>query len=341
MLEKLLLLTSILLNTVGLKAEALNIDKSLIQSKINPGIQAEASANLPLPAISTRPQIDQFAPKPVINTKSHILVDVDSGTILSAMAPDMKLPIASTTKIMTAILVLENYNLEDTVTVSAEAATQIGVDLQTYKGEKIKVRNLLHVLLINSSNRAAYAIAEHYNGPNETGVTKFIALMNKKAGEIGMQNTDYHDPAGLDVTGYATAYDLYLVTKYALKNPVFAEIVKIKDEEVTDQSGKIVYELHNSNRLVRDWNYPGAIGVKTGYMPEASHTLVGAVRRNNHTLISVVLYTYSDTASASALESKKLFDWAFKYVKWGDESKDQTIDTGSINNLSTENPIIE
>ncbi len=319
MITKLLLLASIVLNTVGLRSQALDIDKNLIQKETNPGILAEASLNLPLPKISIKPKLAINTPKPTIYTKSHILIDEESGTILSEKDKDLKLPIASTTKIMTGIIVLEKYDLDDVLTVSKEAASQIGVDLLTVKGEKITVRNFLKCLLINSSNRAAFALAEHYNTANESGITKFVSLMNQKAKELGMVNTDYHDPAGLDVTGYSTAYDLTLVTKYAMKNPIFAEIVKTKEEEVTDVSGKIRYQLRNSNRLVREWNYPGALGVKTGYMPEASHTLVAAVRRDGHTLISVVLYTFVDTAPASAEESKKLFDWGFKYTRWDDE----------------------
>ncbi len=338
MITKLLLLASIVLNTVGLKSQALDIDKNLIQSVANHGISVEASNDLPLPTISIKPKLLPNAIKPVIYTKSHILVDEESGTILSEKDKDLKLPIASTTKVMTAVLVLENYNLDDIITVSKEAAVQIGVDLVTVKGEKITIRNFLKCLLINSSNRAAYALAEHYNGPNETGITAFVALMNKKAKELGMTNTDYHDPAGLDVTGYSTAYDQTLVTKYALKNPIFAEIVKTKEEDVTDVTGKIKYQLRNSNRLVREWNYSGAIGVKTGYMPEASHTLIGAVRRDGHTLISVVLYTFADTVSASAEESKKLFDWGFKYTRWGDEAtKEVTSEPGIISSGNDSN----
>lgn len=335
MIEKLLLITSILLNTVGLRSQSLAIDKNIISEAVNPSNKVEASINLALPEITIKPRIDSIAPKPIIYTKSHILVDEASGTVLSSEEPNLRLPIASTTKIMTGILVLENYDLDEVITISKEAASQIGVDLQTITGEKITVGNLLHLLLINSSNRAAYALAEHLNTGSDTGPDKFVDLMNKKAKELGMKNTEYHDPAGLDVTGYSTAYDLYLATKYALKDEQFAEIVGTKDDVAVDLSGKIKYELHNSNRLVREWNYAGAIGVKTGYMPEASHTLVGAVKRNNHTLISVVLYTFADTVDASALESRKLFDWAFKYAKWGTESNIEPLETGTINSTNS------
>lgn len=332
MITKLLLLASIVLNTVGLKAQSLDIDKNLMQKEANSSTFVQASLDLPLPVITVKPKIVPNTPKPVIYTKSHILIDSESGTILSEKEKDLKLPIASTTKVMTGILILEKYKLDDIITVSSEAANQIGVDLSTIKGERITVRNFLKCLLINSSNRAAYALAEHYNQGAEQGIGKFVDLMNQKAKELGMLNTEYRDPAGLDVTGYSTAYDLTLVTKYAMKNPIFAGIVGTKEEDVTDVPGKIKYELRNSNRLVREWNYPGAIGVKTGYMPEASHTLIAAVKRDGHTLISVVLYTMADTPSASAEESKKLFDWGFKYTRWGNESSmNLPTETSTIN----------
>jgi serine-type D-Ala-D-Ala carboxypeptidase (penicillin-binding protein 5/6) len=327
MIAKLLVISSIILNTIGFKAAALDVDKQLVQREVVPGLQVEASNNKALPLISLKPYLEPGTVEPVIYSTSHLLIDQDSSTVLSSSQPDLKLPIASTTKIMTGILVLEKYSLDDTVIVSSEAASQIGVDLQTYTGEKISIKELLKIMLINSSNRAAYALAEHYNGPDETGVGKFIALMNTKAKELGMNNTNYRDPAGLDVAGYSTAYDLYLVTKYAMKNSLFAQIVGTKTDTATDLSGRIKYQLTNSNRLVNEWNYNGAIGVKTGYMPEASHCLVAAVKRNNHTLISVVLHTNLDNNTASADETKKLMDWGFKYAKWGDEPVVNNLDS--------------
>lgn len=316
MIEKLLLIVSITANTLGLRSVSLDIDHSITAARINPTINAEASLNQILPEIGVRPKVSPMAPKLNVYTKSFILADAESGTVLAQGSAHDRLPIASTTKIMTAVIILENYRLDETLTVSRNAASQIGVDLQTYTGEKAEVGSFLKLLLINSSNRAAFALAEHMNRSGEEGTEKFLNKMNAKAKEIGMVDTDYHDPAGLDVTGYSSSYDLYLITKYALKYPVFREIVKTPDDTVTDITGKTKYELHNSNRLVRDWQYQGAIGVKTGYMPEASHTLVGAVEREGHTLISVVLGTTADTPQASALESKKLFDWGFANTKW-------------------------
>ncbi len=245
------------------------------------------------------------------------MIDPESDVVFTSNDANTKTAIASTTKIMTATIVLENYKLDDIVTISREAAIQVGMDPTTKFGEKITVENLLDVLLIISSNRAAYALAEHINLPGETGTDKFVRMMNEKAKSLGMYDTDYHDAAGLDTTGYSTAHDLAIITEYAMQKPLFARIVGTPKKSVTDITGNIVHELKNSNRLVSDWNYPGAIGVKTGYMPEASHSLVAAAKRDNHTLYAIILYTTYDTAEESATEARKLLDWGWANIDWG------------------------
>lgn len=316
MMGKLLVLLSIAFNTIGFGGQAGKIDSSIIKSQINPTNRILALNNLGLPEIYIRPEIKRGSPEATANAHYWILADSESGTILAKKATNDRVPIASTTKIMTAIIVLESYNLDDVIVISSAAANQIGASANFQVGEKITILNLLKALLIKSANGAAYALAEYMNTANEIGTAKFVAKMNDKAKELGMNDTDYHDPAGLDVTGYSSAFDLYLVTKYALTKPVFSEIVKIKETRVTDVTGKIWHQLENSNRLVREWDYPGAIGVKTGYMPEAGHVLVGAAERDNHTLISVVIKTYADTPDASAQESRRLLDWGFANVIW-------------------------
>ncbi|MCX6808713.1 MAG: D-alanyl-D-alanine carboxypeptidase [Candidatus Berkelbacteria bacterium] len=317
MIPKFLLFLSILFNTFGFQGSSQNLDRQIVGNLAGEqNIAIAESAVIPLPAILTPPKVAKNAPTPNIYAESYLLVDSDSGLVFLKKNETEKVPIASTTKIMTAIVVIENYNLDDVVTVSKEAANLPGTGDVTRTGEQLTVNTLLYNLLIISSNRSANALAEHINTAGESGTAKFVALMNKKAIELGMTDTDYHDPAGLDVTGYSTASDLVIITKYAMKNTLFAKIVGTADMTTTDISGKIKHDLHNSNRLVSDWNYPGAIGVKTGYMPEASHCLVVAVKRDGHTLISIVLHTTYDTATASADESKKLQDWGWNNIIW-------------------------
>lgn len=318
MFSKLLIISSIILNTFGFGNSAANIDRGIIDKEAGSTISAVAAVDFQLPEIKIPPHVQEFSSKENIGSQNYVLVDPDSGAVFAQKAYKNHVPIASTTKIMTASIVLENYNLDDVVTVSAYAASQIGATANFRVGEQITVLNLLKCLLIKSANEAAYALAENMNGAGETGVAKFVTKMNEKAKELGMENTEYHDPAGLDVTGWSSAYDLSIITKYALKKETFSEIVKTVDATATDVTGKLHHDLHNSNRLVAEWNYPGAIGVKTGYMPEAGHCLVGAAKRNGHTLIAVILHTNSDAASASAEEARKLLDWGFANVVWND-----------------------
>ena len=317
MIAQSLLILSILFNTIGASAFATKFDTAYVKQTLNQASTVEASNNQnALPEIGPRPFIQSNSTEAIAYAKNYVLVDSDTGIVLAGQNEHNKVPIASTTKIMTAILVLENYKLDDIITISQKAATEIGATADFQTGEKITVRNLLEAMLIKSVNGAADAFAEHMNNPNETGMTKFVQMMNAKAKELGMKDTQYHDPAGLDVTGYSSAYDLYLATKYALTKPTFAQIVTIKETSVTDVTGMITHTLQNSNRLVRDWDYPGAIGVKTGYMPEAGHCLVGAAKRDGHTLIAVVLSTDADTAPASAEEARRLLDWGWQNVYW-------------------------
>lgn len=311
MINSVLIICSIFFSSLGLNGISSRIDQSFIQQG---NIEAMASGEISLPTIAVRPEINPDASDPNIYAQNYILIDRESGLIIAKQNSDQRVPIASTTKIMTAILVLERYNLDDVLTVSAESANLIGSGL--YASEKMTVLNLLKCLLINSYNGAAYTLAEHINNSYETGDTKFISMMNQKAAELGMADTEFHDAAGLDTSGYSTAYDLTLVTKYAMNKTLFNQIVVTKTAAVSDISGKITHQLKNSNRLVAEWDYPGILGVKTGYMDEAGHCLVAAARRNGHTFISVVLKTTANTPTASALESRKLLDWGFANTKW-------------------------
>ncbi len=318
MIIKSLIILSIIFNTLGIGSASDKFDNAVINNQYNPANVVEASTTnfLALPEIAPRPIVKDFASDESILAKRYILVDADSGIVLAKQNEHEAVPIASTTKIMTASIVLENYKLDDVITISETAAGAIGASANFVIGERITVQNLLKCLLIKSANGAAIALAEHANEPGETGTTKFIKMMNDKAKSLGMKDTDYHDPAGLDITGKSSAYDLSIITKYALKKPVFAQIVKTKKESVTDVLGTTWHALENSNRLVNQWDYPGAIGVKTGYMDEAGHCLVGAAKRDGHTLIAVVLMTLSNTADASAIEARNLLDWGWANVDW-------------------------
>lgn len=318
MILKSLYLASIFFGLVGFPGVSGRFDDAIlrVENKSFNRVAAGSNYSIDLPEIQPRPKVSKFVEHPNILAENYLLADFDSGAIFLKQSFDSRVPIASTTKVMTALLILEKYNLSDVVTISEKAAFQIGADSYLIVGEKITVRELLYCMLIKSGNDAAYALAEHINGAGDEGVSKFVVLMNEKAKELGLKNTHYKDPAGLDVEGFSSAFDLFSVTREALKKDLFRKIVSTKQYTATSIDGKYSHALNNSNRLVNEYDYPGAIGVKTGYMPEAGHCLVSAAERNGHTLIGVILKTTYDTAPASADESRKLLDWGFANIEW-------------------------
>lgn len=317
MIIKSLIILSLLFNSVGLHGLSAKFDDAVVRDRAGSKKVADAAFNfnLGLPDILPRPQVKEGALKASVNAKEYLLVDADSGVVLAQNGKNTKVPIASTTKIMTAIIALEDYKLSDIANISTDAVNQVPSIVYLRTGEQITIENLLYSLLIPSGNDAAYAIAEHMNGPEDRGIEKFIAKMNEKAKELGMDDTHYEDPAGLDSTGYSTAYDLFVITKYALRNPIFRQVVAHESYTAKNVDSTIYHALKQSNRLITE-NYMGALGVKTGFTPEAGHCLVGAATRDGHTLISIVLNTFYTTPDASAIESKRLLDWGFQNTDW-------------------------
>lgn len=317
MIEKPLILLSILFNVVGMSGLSSKYDQAIAKLETGNNSKVVASVGIDsigFPEILPSPKITPFSVRPDIQSRHYLLADYNSGKILLKYEENEKVPIASTTKIMTAVLALENYKLDEIVEVSEAASSQIGADTYLRPGEKISVGELLHCLLIKSGNDAAYALAEHMS--ESGGVEKFVTAMNDRAKELGMMDTLYKDPAGLDVSGYSTAKDLFTITRTALKNDTFSEITTLPKYVAKNIDSTIYHQLDNSNRLVNEYKYMGAIGVKTGYMPEAGHCLVSAVEREGHILIGVILNTYADTPSASADESRKLQDWGWANINW-------------------------
>ncbi|OQB06118.1 MAG: D-alanyl-D-alanine carboxypeptidase DacB precursor [bacterium ADurb.Bin212] len=316
MIDKPLLVISIIANLLGLSGVADRCDSALALYQAGNVSTVTASRSIDeigFPEIISLPSVKVFSQRPSISAKNYLLGDLESGKILLSEAASDSVAIASTTKIMTAVVALDKYNVDDVVTVSEAATTQIGSSVFLRVGEQITVKELLHCLLIKSGNDSAYALAEHLSGE---GVNGFVELMNKKALELDLKSTRFLDPAGLNDEGKSSAEDLFKLTRHALKNQAFSDIVSLDKYTAKNTTGTISHPLENSNRLVGEFDYIGAIGVKTGYTPVAGHCLVSAVEREGHTLIGVVLNTYSDTATASALESRKLMDWGWQNIEW-------------------------
>jgi len=234
-----------------------------------------------VPAVSDRP-----APLPnVSKAGSVVLMDAETGQVLYQKNAHTRRPNASTTKIMTAILFIENVGMNEWITASKKAAETPYTSIHLKPGERIQAKDLLMAMMIRSANDAAVAIAEHVAG----STAKFAEMMNKKAREIGCKNTHFVTPNGLfDKNHYSSAYDLCLMAKYAFRYPIFNEVVKTRkyvlNSRTTNREDLVVFARH---RFMK--NYPGADGVKSGYIKQAGYCFVGSATRNGWRLIATVL----------------------------------------------------
>ena len=239
---------------------------------------------------------------PPINSKSAIIYDRSSGSILYGKSENEKRKMASTTKIMTATIIIETCNLNDTIEVSKKAAGTGGSRLGLKAGDKITILDLLYGLMLRSGNDAAVALAEYAGGD----IPGFAKLMNSKASELGLANTHFETPHGLDSDEhYTTAYELALLSNYALENTTFAKIVGTKNYTITING--YPKALNNTNELLG--NMDGIYGIKTGFTNGANRCLVTACKRNNMDIICVVLG--ADTKKLRTLDSIKLINYVF------------------------------
>lgn len=277
-------------------------------------IKGAKIAKIELPGLQLPPKVKAGTKDPPIAAKQFTLYEPESGYLISGRGEHTPVPVASLTKMMTAIIVVEQFDLTKEVEISKNAVSVIGSDTQLRFGEKLAVESLLKSVLISSANDAAYALAESYEG----GLENFVRTMNEKAHSLGMRQTEFKDPAGLDDSGRSTPKDLAILASYFLKHPKLVEIVKIPETTISSTDSKMQHRLESSNRLVKEeLHYPGILGIKTGFTPEAGHSIAVAAERDNHTLVAVVLNTHLNTKDASAREAAKLLDWGFTNLEWG------------------------
>lgn len=239
---------------------------------------------------------------PVIAGRSAILIDSVSGKVLYEKACHTRMEPASTTKMMTAILALENCKLSDICTASPYACKTPFGNLHLKPGEKLDLRNLLTGTMLRSANDGAVCIAEHVGGSEP----EFVQMMNDKAKQIGARDTHYVNPHGLhDPNHYSTAYDLALIARYAIGIPEFNDVVRTKTMRIERSINNKDVFVKNTARFL--WKYDGADGVKTGYTKEAGRCFVGSATRDGWRLISVVLKSPDAGADTAAL-----MDYGFK-----------------------------
>lgn len=243
---------------------------------------------------------------PKTNSRRYIVYDRISKSMIIGKNEDIKSAMASTTKIMTTIVILEKADLNEKVTVSAKAGGTGGSRLGLKRGDKASVRDLLYGLMLRSGNDAAVALAEHVGG----SVKEFAELMNEKAIELGLTNTHFVTPHGLDdANHYTTALELAKLTDYAMDNETFAKIVGTKSTTIyiNNQSRQI----NNTNELLGVLN--GVVGVKTGFTNNAGRCLVTETKRNNMDIITIVLG--ADTKKDRTKDSVNLIEYTFSKYK--------------------------
>ena len=247
--------------------------------------------------------------EPKTYSKHIICIERTTNSVLYEKDAYSKCAMASTTKILTGIIIIENCDLKEEVEISKKAANTGGSTLGIKDGQKITVEGLLYGLLLRSGNDTAVALAEYVGG----SVEEFSKIMNKKAKDIGLKNSNFVTPHGLDDDNhYTTAYDLAILTNYALNNETFLKIVGTK--QISVNIGGNQRSLNNTNELLGV--VKGVYGVKTGFTGNAGRCLVSACKRDDLDVIVVVLG--SDTKSIRGNDSKKVIEYVFNHYKMVD-----------------------
>ena len=241
---------------------------------------------------------------PAVIGGAALLMDPVNGQVLYEKNADEKIYPASTTKILTAIIAIESGKMNYLVTFPLEASLVEGSAIGLQDGERIPLGDLLYALMLNSGNDSAVAIAYHLGG----SIDGFAQIMNKKAAAIGAVNTHFSNPNGLpDPNHYSTARDMARITRYAMQNPEFRDIVATKVKTIGRDDPEAQTYLGNHNKML--WNYDGAIGVKTGYTDDAGQCLVTAAVRSDRELLAVVMKSEGNNIWS---DSTSLLDYGFK-----------------------------
>ena len=264
----------------------------------------EAVVLLPEFEPSLLPRRKSWLPDPEVSARAAYIYEPDAGLVLYDKNAEQKLSPASTTKLITALVVLDYYKLDDVIGV--KGLTTDGKTMELFYGEKMSVENLLYGILVHSANDAAYVLADNYPG----GVDAFVIRMNEKGKELGLDNSSFADPIGYDHPDqYVTARDLAILGLYVLNNPTLAHMVGTKAITVADASYTYFHDLTSVNELLGE--IPGVAGVKTGFTAEAGENLVTTVSRNGHKIMLVVLGSKDRFA-----DTRVLIDWVFNGFEW-------------------------
>jgi len=269
-----------------------------------PTLQMARAELLPVIQSGSSPVRDTTVPDPVLDANAAVIYHVESGTELFVKNPDLRVPIASLTKVMSALVSDDLFSPDEIVTVGSASVRVDGQKQTLFPGEQLHVRDLVSMMLIESSNDAAYALAAH---AQSEGID-FVAKMNAKAWVLGMTDCAFHDPAGLDDTAYCSARDLVRLTRAALRNaPQLWSVMASPEVQVRSVDGSVVHDVKSTDELLG--SIPGIIGAKTGNTDGALGCLLLVVQSpdKRDTLISVVLGSRQRFTDSAALVS-----WAWK-----------------------------
>lgn len=276
------------------------VEKSIAQQKIR--LYKDAYMAKPYPILDS-------SQMPGISAYAALILDDTSRVVLFAKNPRFRFSMASTTKLMTALIGLGYFAKDDILTVrrvGVEGAV-VGFPL----GEKLFFDDLLYAMLLPSGNDAAYTIADNYPG----GVASFITAMNEKARELQLKETNFSDPAGLSDSGYTTVSDLVRLTSFAIKNAAIARVTGTKQKVIANVDGSRKYSLSNLNKLLGS---NGVVGVKTGYTQEAGEVLITAKVDDGHTYIIIVMNSrdrFLDTQKLLAFLTNNIHFFTPSYIR--------------------------
>jgi serine-type D-Ala-D-Ala carboxypeptidase (penicillin-binding protein 5/6) len=276
-------------------ASSNNIPNNKIEADVN-GINEIQKVPLPV-------DVHKVAP-PFVTAQGVKVIDLDTQTVLYTKNENNRLPIASTTKIMTALIASAHYQPNDILEVK-DLSMVTGSNMGLHQGEKLTFRSLLYGLLLNSGNDAAYVLAQNYPG----GVVNFLQDMNEKAAELGLKNSHFSNPAGFDdPSHYSSAHDLDKIAELAIEDPFILKVVGTSVSQVSSIDKTKIHNLKNLDILL---GQGGFIGIKTGFTPEAKENFVGLVDRDGHKILTVVLG--SDDRFG---ETQKLVNWVYANFEW-------------------------
>ena len=296
------------------------------QTKTSTPRQNEVTSEITLTSFFTNSKAPIKEPQqiaPIINAKGSVAIDMKTGTVLYEKNSNTRMPMASITKLMTALIILEEQELSEVVTVSPNANNTGGSTMNLYNNEQITVENLLRGLLINSANDGAVALAEHnVKDKNKDAInpsiqyapgttSDFVDKMNKRAIELGLVNTHFANPTGLDhPNNYSSPYDLAKLGNYLYNNKLVKEIAQIKETDVYSISGDYTHHLTSTNELLG--GYLHIKGLKTGSTEAAGNCLVSIAENDSgNEILTVVL-----SSPARFEETKILIDWVFRSYNW-------------------------